>query len=579
MTVHVVADDPVREEVAAALGDVDVEAVDASVDEIEGAVLAVVADVVGSARFQEANRRAIDGGTRWLAVEVGGVGATPFEDVDAAVSVFGPDTACYDCLRARIDSTREGDAATGAPRGDRGTVRLAGAIAGRECVRLLADDASSLLGGVLELPYVRREVFPVEGCSCQPGTRDRSIEITSDESRTIEETVDRMNRAVDERVGLVRAIGESESYPAPYYLATLADTAVYSDATAPKNAAGVDEDWNRAFVKGIGEALERYCASVYRGSEFTDTSAAALDSALEPTAIVRPDDAAAYETETTIPWVEGVNLHTDGTTFLPADAVHFPQPGTGVVAQITTGLGLGSTMADAIVSGLTEVIERDATMLSWYSTYEPLELVVEDDGFDRLARRVGAEGLEVTPLLVTQDVDVPVVAVCAHRDGTDPSWPAFAAGAAADLDVDAAARSALAEATQNWMELRSIGPEGAADAGGWIGHYASFPEPVRSFVDVDGAVDAATLRPESVPTGVPAVRELLDRIEAAEMTAYAARVTIRDVASLGFEAVRVVVPTAQPLFTNEPFFGERVHTVPESLGYESRIDREPHPYP
>ena len=579
MTVHVVADDPVREEVAAALDDVDVEVVDASVVEIEGAVLAVVADVVGSARFQAANRRAIDGGTPWIAVEVGGVGETPFEDVDAAVSVFGPDTACYDCLRARIDSTREDDAATGAPRGDRGTVRLAGAIAGRECVRLLADDASSLLGGVLELPYVRREMFPVEGCSCQPSTRDRSMEITSDESRTIEETVDRMNRAVDERVGLVRAIGESESYPAPYYLATLADTSVYSDATAPTNAAGVDEDWNRAFVKGIGEALERYCASVYREREFTEASAAELDSALEPTAIVRPDDAAAYDPETSIPWVDGMNLHTDSTTYLPADAVHFPQPGTGVVAQITTGLGLGSTMADAIVSGLTEVIERDATMLSWYSTYEPLELVVEDDGFDRLSRRVGAEGLEVTPLLVTQDVDVPVVAVCLHRDETDSSWPAFAAGAAADLDVDAAARSALAEATQNWMELRSIGPEGAADAGGWIGPYASFPEPVRSFVDVDGAVDTATLRPESVPAGAPAVRELLGRIETAEMTAYAARVTSRDVASLGFEAVRVIVPTAQPLFTKEPFFGDRVQRVPVSLGYEPLIDHEPHPYP
>ena len=49
--------------------------------------------------------------------------------------------------------------------------------------------------------------------------------------------------------------------------------------------------------------------------------------------------------------------------------------------------------------------------------------------------------------------------------------------------------------------------------------------------------------------------------------------------SLGFEAVRVLVPAAQPLFTGEAYFGDRAREVPGSLGFEPRLEREPHPFP
>ncbi|MFB6267516.1 MAG: bacteriocin biosynthesis protein SagD, partial [Halodesulfurarchaeum sp.] len=72
---------------------------------------------------------------------------------------------------------------------------------------------------------------------------------------------------------------------------------------------------------------------------------------------------------------------------------------------------------------------------------------------------------------------------------------------------------------------------------------------------------------------------VVDRVTDTGLSAYAARVTPRDVAHLGFEAVRVVVPSAQPLFVDEPYFGERARTVPTALGFEPRLDREFHPYP
>ncbi|AGB32029.1 hypothetical protein C488_05888 [Natrinema pellirubrum DSM 15624] len=587
MQIHVVGDGPVREAVVTALEDVDVGVREAEASAIGDARFAVVSDVAGAATFERANEAARAGDTPWIAVEIGGVGGHPIPAVDAAISGFAPATACFDCLRARVASQLE-ERADG-PQADRSAARLAGAVAGRECVRVLSGDERSIMGAVRELPYARRELLPAPGCGCADGHQDRSLERDDADSLGLEAAVEAAERAIDDRIGPVGSIAEVESFPSPYYLATIADTTAYSDASAPRQAAGVADDWNAALMKAVGEGLERYCAGVYRESDFVRASEGALENPVPPTELVRPDDGPAYDPAAEHRWVPGEDLVSGEQVHLPAAAVQFPQPGPALVPAITTGLGLGSSTVDALVSGLTEVVERDATMLAWYSTFDPLGLAVDTPAFDRLERRAESHGLSVTPLLVTQDVDVPVVAVAVHRntaalgDGPvapdDDAWPAFAVGSAAGLDAAAAATAALEEALQNWMELRSLGSDEADSAGGEIGTYAAFPERARSFVDVESTVPAESVGPDPVPTGRDRLEALVDRVADAGLTPHAARLTTRDVERIGFEAVRVVVPGAQPLFTDAPYFGERAETVPTDLGFEPRLERAFHPYP
>ncbi|MFA9503364.1 YcaO-like family protein [Natrinema sp. H-ect1] len=588
MQIHVVGDDPVREAVVTALEDVDVGVREAEASAIGDARFAVVSDVAGAATFERANEAARAGDTPWIAVEIGGVGGYPIPTVDAAISGFAPATACFDCLRARVASQLE-ERADG-PQADRSAARLAGAVAGRECVRVLSGDERSIMGAVRELPYARRELLPAPGCDCaDDGHRDRSLERDDADTLGLEAAVEAAERAIDDRIGPVGSIAEVESFPSPYYLATVADTTAYSDASAPRQAAGVADDWNAALMKAVGEGLERYCAGVYREPDFVRASEGDLENPVPPTELVRPDDGPAYDPAAEHRWVPGEDLVSGEQVHLPAAAVQFPQPGPALVPAITTGLGLGSSTVDALVSGLTEVVERDATMLAWYSTFDPLGLAVDTPAFDRLERRAESQGLSVTPLLVTQDVDVPVVAVAVHRnpaalgDGPvapdDDAWPAFAVGSAAGLDAAAAATAALEEALQNWMELRSLGSDEAGSAGGEIGAYAAFPEQARSFVDVESTVPAESVGPDPVPTGRDRLEALVDRVADAGLTPHAARLTTRDVERIGFEAVRVVVPGAQPLFTDDPYFGERAETVPTDLGFESRLERAFHPYP
>lgn len=573
MNVGIVGTGPATAAVRAALddGDAAIETTDIDIDadafsEID---LAVVVESTEDAPFERANEAARASETRWLAVELGGL--TGHAVCEASVAGFGPRTACYACLTGRVEANI-GETVDTPQEPDPSTARFVGAIAGYEASRLAAGERSRVLGGVVEQPHAVRTVLPIPTCDCA-GDRDRTLG-RGYADRPLDEVVSHAERALDDRVGIVREVGEVESFPAPYYLARTGRTEGFSDTAAAREAAGVDTDWDRAFVKALGESLERYSAGVYRIEAFEYAPTTALDAPIAPSAFVLPDGVET-DADEEIPWIPGEDLSTGDSALLPAEFVQFPPPERRHGPSITTGLGLGSSGVEALLSGLYEVVERDAAMLSWYSTFEPLGVAVGDETFETLSRRARSEGLDVRPVLLTQDVDVPVIAVAVRRE----QWPRFAVGSGANLDPIAAARSALAEALQSWMELRAMGSAGAEAAEGELGRYAETPGEADDFFDADRSVPAASVGPTEVPDGRDELDALVGRVGDAGLDAYAARLTPRDVESLGFEAVRVLVPEAQPLFTDEAYFGERARAVPRESGFEPRLDREFHPYP
>lgn len=566
MTVGIVGSGPAAAAVEAALDDVGVETSSADIETFGDSELTVVVGQVGETVFERASEHALEHDVRWLAVELGGVGGIPI--VDAAVAGFSPETGCYECLSGRVSANLDPQADPAAAPSAY-TSRFAGAVAGREAARYVAADAD-IFGRVVVVPFTEREFLPLPNCACEG---HRSNEIPHEHvERTVEESLGRAERAIDDQFGIVQEVGEAESFPVPYYLAHACDTSGFSDVSAARDAAGVAADWNSAFMKALGESLERYCAGIYHTEELEYGPASAVESAVPPSAFVCQRDS---NPEDELHWVEGERLSTDESVSLPAEFVLYPPPEKRYRPAVTTGLGLGNSGVEAVLSGLYEVIERDATMLSWYSSFEPLALDVEDETFEMMRSRASSEGLDVTALLLTQDVDVPVVAVAVHRE----EWPRFALGSGADLDVVAAANSALAEALQNWMELRGMGPEQAEQAIGEIGRYADLPEAAAEFIDAETTIPATSAAPAELPQGTAELETVLDRLAEADLEGYASRTTTRDVEQLGFEAVRVVVPSAQPLCFGDVYFGERAETVPAELGFEPELDREHHPFP
>lgn len=126
-----------------------------------------------------------------------------------------------------------------------------------------------------------------------------------------------------------------------------------------------------------------------------------------------------------------------------------------------------------------------------------------------------------------------------------------------------------------------MGRDAAADEGAAIGHHADFPAATRAFFDPDSTVSTAGLGEPDLGAdgGAAELDVVVDRIRSAGLSPLVARTTTRDLAALGFEAVRALVPGAQPLFTDDPFFGDRAREVPASMGFEPALDREYHPFP
>jgi len=255
MQIGIAGGGPAADSVRAALDDVDATATATTPDGLGSYPVGVVIAPAGAPAFETADSAV----TRWLAVEIGGLGGVSIPDLDAAVTILAGGVRYRD-LRERVAAADvEGE---GEPTGSRSAVRLAGAVAGHRLVSLLSG--ADVAGTVVEVPGGERRVRPIP----RPDGRNRTL---SREGRdaTLDDAVARAERAVDDRVGLLTQVGERESFPAPYYLAATSDTSVFSDARAASLTAGVDDDWDRAFMKALGEGLERYCAGVYWDEEFT----------------------------------------------------------------------------------------------------------------------------------------------------------------------------------------------------------------------------------------------------------------------------------------------------------------------
>ena len=212
-------------------------------------------------------------------------------------------------------------------------------------------------------------------------------------------------------------------------------------------------------------------------------------------------------------------------------------------------------------------------------------------------RRFTVTGDRVAILDITTNNRVPAFAAIAISDQVER--PAFAFGASAGLNPRAAIGEALdelAEARRLAGEAKRVGPLPAA-ANDWedvaepLDHlafaadhrnrdlfaFAASSEDRRNLVEYD---DLST---GSVELDLEAC---ISRVVATGHRAYAANLTSEDVAALGLNVVRIVVPGYQPLFAGHrlrALGGARLYEVPQKLGYRG-IDRgtpgnpSPHPF-
>ncbi|MET7905248.1 TOMM precursor leader peptide-binding protein [Streptomyces sp. NPDC005336] len=177
-------------------------------------------------------------------------------------------------------------------------------------------------------------------------------------------------------------------------------------------------------------------------------------------------------------WTPVWSLTSERHRLLPTALLYYgaPQaPGRRYCRADSNGAAAGGTLADAVVRGFLELVERDAVALWWYNrTRRP---AVDLDAFDdpwlaELRRAHRGLRREVWALDLTTDFGIPVVAALSRR--TDKPAQDITLGFGAHFDRHTALCHAFAELNQMLPTV----VEARADGGGYG---AADPEALRWF--------------------------------------------------------------------------------------------------
>jgi ribosomal protein S12 methylthiotransferase accessory factor len=423
---------------------------------------------------------------------------------------------------------------------------------------------------------------------------------------------------VSSKVGVIRSLSPqarpSEEPEPPYlYTAVLSNFDFRTASRTDRTAAGKGMTEEDAKAAAIGEALERYCASHWDVRRaFVAPLAGVGMPALTPAQCVlyadhqyeRPDFGyRRWMPEDEITWIVGTSL-ADGTPVaLPASLCYmtFPPPlAEDLFAPATSnGLAAGSATVSATMSGLCEVMERDALMITWMNRLPATELDLEaSDGTSAALRRHFARlGVDVRAFVLPTDLPATVVLAIAHEEADDR--PATVVGMGCHPLPVSALIKALLELCQarpaEAARYREHPPRGRLrryeDVKTLDDHsaFAALPERYGEFDFL--AKGGATARIDEIPSAstgdTVADLESCARVllELDHPCAYV-DLTTDDVDPYPYRVVRVIAAGLQPIHFGvgeERLGGRRLFELPQRLGLRAEPagieDLNPCPHP
>lgn len=220
-----------------------------------------------------------------------------------------------------------------------------------------------------------------------------------------------------------------------------------------------------AQASAVMEAAEIATAELFPPARRAATGRALIEAGEHPMSmnnlIAAGEDLLTEDDE--VLWVEGYDLLQEKVVWVPADsAAIVPVAGDGRASrfwQSSDGLASGNVMLEAVVHGLCERVERDATVLWLHrSDEEVLKACVDpallgDEGVDDLADRIDGSGFQLRLFDITSDVGVPVffAVITPKPGGNEKHWKHFdlSSGIGCHPSAARAAVRAITEAAQS----------------------------------------------------------------------------------------------------------------------------------
>ncbi len=381
---------------------------------------------------------------------------------------------------------------------------------------------------------------------------------------------------------------------------------------------GVSQDIDEALSKAVGELLERHSLTVYRNTELLRTSVSDLKNRnlhfLNPSLTATFSEAQKqkfpnrrFNDQSAFRWADGKSLMTGGRALIPAQMVfwnYYLAPDEPHIQQSTTnGSGGMFTLEEAILSGLYELIQRDAFLVYWLNSIVPRRIrkeLLQNLEFRELLRNIERYNIEVEILDITSDLGVPVF-MAVLRDSNEYG-PAVTVAAGCGLSPEAAAMRSVTEAigVRYWqrrqMELPCPAlPDSYEPFSLPIGHLDRIrlwanPK-MKNKIDFFLSGPMVSIEECHSRLKIPAdpndeLKKLTElfRGKGKEYEIFYYEAKHPTLKTLGYHSVSVSVPALIPLYLHEtfaPLGAKRIREACRNLGYESpsTINSLPHPFP
>jgi ribosomal protein S12 methylthiotransferase accessory factor len=386
-------------------------------------------------------------------------------------------------------------------------------------------------------------------------------------------------------------------------------------------------------ASAIAETLERYAGHLPRGKRSTvyGSYRQLRDQAIDPErfGLYSPQQYAQLGTRTDakrcVPyhpdlqftWVWGYSLRARKPVLVPEQIAYYSmqsmRPLTEqFIRENSNGCALGSSLEEAILYGLIEVLERDAFLITWYGRLKlpAIDMMSTRDSQLKLAIERAERILNFTYHAFdnTTDFGLPIILVVGVNRADET--PKMVCSAGAHWDPDRALANAFLETSGMAFTLKNA-PSQDWERGRQCMEDSSLIQSIHEHAIV-GAMPAAFSRigfllqdqsPEPMSVRFASqyaaagshndltriLTDLVDRVLSRGYDIVIVDQTAPELRTQDLYCVRVLVPGLVPMTFGHGFertYGlERLYRIPQELGYadhilsESELNPYPHPFP
>ncbi len=320
-----------------------------------------------------------------------------------------------------------------------------------------------------------------------------------------------------------------------------------------------------------------------------------------------------FDPDRPIPWVWGYSLRDDAPILVPARLAHYSAgvDADNFVFECSNGCATGGSLAEAILFGLLELVERDAFLLAWYgrARLTGIDLTgATAPAVRSMLDRAALHGYDVHAFDTRMDLAVPVITALAVRRDGGPGTLSFSAAAGFDPadTVEAALsevltyiphlpyqvaerRAELEEMERDFTKVRHLKDHAQLyGLPSMARHAAEYLEPAAVLPLTEVFADWEPLRPRTGDL-LDDLRLLRNELQGAGYDVIAVDQTTPEQHRMGLHTVSTVVPGLLPLdfgwSRQRALHLPRLRTALRAAGRraddlpEAEIKAAPHPFP